>query len=68
MYCLLLSCEGANGCLQRSQGTQPVGRGTRVILFDDVGRGTTDDAFTWYEYGRPGTFKYINLQHAVNAK
>jgi hypothetical protein len=68
-------CEGFNGCLQRSQGTQPVGRGTRVILFD-VGRGTTDDAFTWYEYGRPGTFRCINMhyqtdsneQRAVNAE
>jgi hypothetical protein len=26
--------------------------GTRVILYDDMGRGTTDDTFTWSEYGR----------------
>lgn len=28
-----------------------------MLLFDDVGRGTMDDAFTWYEYGRPGEFQ-----------
>ena len=52
------SCAYINDCLKHSQGTQPATRGTRVILLDDVGRGTMDDAFTWYEYGRPGTFKF----------
>lgn len=26
--------------------------GTRVILYDDMGRGTTDQSYTWSEYGR----------------
>lgn len=34
-------------------GTQPEGRPTTVILFDDLGRGTTDMTYTWNEYGRP---------------
>ena len=40
-------------------GKQPLeskGRGTRVILFDDLGRGSMDSSFTWYEYGRPSIF------------
>ena len=28
-------------------------RPTKVILYDDMGRGTNDDSFTWNEYGRP---------------
>jgi acid phosphatase type 7 len=31
-------------------------RGTRVILYDDLGRGSTDDTYTWDEYGRPAIF------------
>ena len=34
-------------------GTQPPGRPTTVILYDDMGRGSSDDSFTWHEYGRP---------------
>lgn len=34
-------------------GSQPPTRPTRVILFDDLGRGSTDDTYTWNEYGRP---------------
>jgi hypothetical protein len=45
-------------------GTQPPTRPTRVILYDDFGRGTTDDTFTWYEYGRPA----INTTMAVAAE
>ena len=44
------------------QGTQPVGRGTRLILVDDVGRGSMDDSFTWGEYGRPGTYAPTFIQ------
>lgn len=34
-------------------GTQPPSRPTTVILFDDLGRGSLDDTYTWREYGRP---------------
>lgn len=44
------------------QGTQPPTRGTRVLLFDDVGRGGMDDAYTWYEYGRPGTASHCTVE------
>jgi len=40
-------------------GTQPSAdkkRGTRVVLFDDLGRGSTDMTYTWYEYGRPAIY------------
>ena len=46
------------------QGTQPVGRGTRLILVDDVGRGSNDDSFTWGEYGRPGTYAPIFIERS----
>jgi len=42
-----------------AKGQQPPAdknRGTRVILFDDLGRGSNDDSFTWYEYGRPSIY------------
>jgi hypothetical protein len=28
-------------------------RPTKVILYDDMGRGSMDNSFTWNEYGRP---------------
>lgn len=34
-------------------GTNPPTRPTTVVLFDDLGRGSTDMTYTWYEYGRP---------------
>lgn len=34
-------------------GTQPPNRPTTAILFDDLGRGSTDMSYTWNEYGRP---------------
>ncbi len=34
-------------------GQQPKDRGTRVIIYDDLGRGSNDMTYTWYEYGRP---------------
>lgn len=37
-------------------GTQPSATGTRVILYDDLGRGSTDDTYTWNEYGRPAVY------------
>lgn len=35
---------------------------TRVILYDDLGRGSDDQAYTWNEYGRPAysTIKSVN--------
>ena len=34
-------------------GQKSKGRGTRLIMYDDLGRGSTDDSYTWHEYGRP---------------
>ena len=47
-----------------SSGEQPSDRPTTIILYDDLGRGSTDDTYTWYEYGRPA----INTTMAVNAE
>ncbi len=38
------------GVLTQADGTV---RPTRAILFDDLGRGSNDTSYTWYEYGRP---------------
>lgn len=37
-------------------GIQPPNRGTRVVLFDDLGRGSSDNTYTWYVlvYVTPG--------------
>lgn len=37
-------------------GSNPPDRGTTVILFDDLGRGSTDMTYTWNEYGRPSIY------------
>ena len=34
-------------------GTNPPTRPTTAILYCDMGRGSTDDTYTWNEYGRP---------------
>lgn len=39
-------------------------RPTTVILYDDLGRGTLDDTYTWNEYGRPA----IKTAMSVGAK
>jgi len=44
-------------------GTQPKDRPTTVILYDDMGRGSTDMSYTWNEYGRPS----ISTAAAVGA-
>jgi hypothetical protein len=36
-------------------------RGTRVLLFDDMGRGSTDDTYTWNEYGRPSIYTAMSI-------
>ena len=33
-------------------GEQPPNRPTKLILYDDLGRGSTDDTYTWNYYGR----------------
>ena len=39
-------------------------RPTRAILYDDLGRGSTDMSYTWNEYGRPS----VNTMYAVGAE
>ena len=34
-------------------GTNPPSRPTTAVLYCDMGRGSTDDTYTWNEYGRP---------------
>lgn len=47
-------------------GTQPSTRPTRVILYDDMGRGSTDDTYTWNEYGRPAIETMYAVGHEVS--
>jgi hypothetical protein len=46
-------------------GTQPSTRGTTVVLYDDMGRGSTDDTYTWNEYGRPSIETMYSVGHQV---
>lgn len=48
-------------------GTQPPSRPTVAILYDDLGRGSADMTYTWYEYGRPayGTICAIGAEVAA---
>ena len=39
-------------------------KGTRVILYDDMGRGSTDQSYTWSEYGRASLW----TEYAVGAE
>ncbi len=48
-------------------GSQPNNRGTRAILFDDLGRGSTDMTFTWNEYGRPSIRTAEMVAPEINA-
>jgi hypothetical protein len=34
-----------------TRGTNPPNRPTSIIFFDDLGRGSNDEAYTWYNYG-----------------
>jgi hypothetical protein len=47
-------------------GTQPPTRPTTVILYDDMGRGTQDNSYTWNEYGRPSVFTAMAVGAEVN--
>ncbi len=48
-------------------GSHPPSRSTRMILFDDLGRGSTDDTYTWNEYGRPAIFTMMSIGAQVAA-
>lgn len=50
--------------LPPAAGEQPANRPTTVVLFDDLGRGSNDMAYTWTEYGRPA----YNTTMAVGAE
>ena len=50
--------------LPPAAGQQPPSRPTTVVLFDDLGRGSNDMAYTWTEYGRPA----YNTTMAVGAE
>lgn len=47
-------------------GTQPPKRPTRAIMFDDLGRGSTDQSYTWNEYGRPSVTTFMAIGAEVN--
>jgi hypothetical protein len=42
-------------------GKQPQNRPTTVVLFDDLGRGSTDHTYTWNEYGRPAIYTAMSV-------
>jgi len=48
-------------------GTQPFDRPTTVILYDDMGRGSTDMTYTWNEYGRPSIYTAESVGALVQA-
>ena len=53
-----------------ADGTGKVGdaepvRFTRVILYDDLGRGSLDMSYTWNEYGRPSIFTLMAVGYEV---
>mmetsp|Transcript_110172 Transcript_110172/g.215975 ORF Transcript_110172/g.215975 Transcript_110172/m.215975 type:complete len:633 (+) Transcript_110172:7-1905(+) len=47
-----------------SEGTV---RPTRAILYDDLGRGSSDSTYTWNEYGRPALLTMESVASYVNA-
>lgn len=47
-------------------GTQPKNRPTRVIIYDDLGRGTLDESYTWNEYGKPAIYTSMAVGHEVS--
>ena len=48
-------------------GTQPPNRPTTVALFDDLGRGSTDESYTWNEYGRPSVYTTMAVAAEIEA-
>ena len=47
-------------------GQQPPDRGTTIILFDDLGRGSLDHSYTWNEYGRPSIYTAMSIGEEIN--
>jgi hypothetical protein len=47
-------------------GQQPPSRPTTVVLFDDLGRGSNDDAWTWYHYGAASFNTTKSVGHRVS--
>ena len=50
-------------CVPPLAGTQPPSRPTTAVLLCDMGRGSSDDTYTWNEYGRPA----YNTSNSVGA-
>lgn len=48
-------------------GQQPLNRPTRVALYDDLGRGSSDSSYTWNEYGRPAYSTILSLGARIAA-
>jgi len=48
-------------------GKVPKTRPTRVVLYDDLGRGSMDGTFTWNEYGRPSMYTVMAVGAEVAA-
>ena len=46
-------------------GQQPVDRSTTIILYDDLGRGSLDQSFTWNEYGRPSMYTAMAIGEEI---
>ena len=50
-------------------GTQPPNRPTTIVWFDDLGRGSNDQAWTWNHYGEASIFTSKSVGHlAANGK
>jgi hypothetical protein len=39
---------------------------TTVIAFDDLGRGSLDDSYTWNEYGKPAIYTAMSAANRIN--
>ena len=46
-------------------GQQPTNRGTTIILYDDLGRGSLDHSYTWNEYGRPSMYTAMSIGEEI---
>lgn len=46
-------------------GRQPLDRPTTLILYDDLGRGSLDQSYTWNEYGRPSVYTIMSVGEEV---
>jgi len=48
-------------------GQQPLSRPTTAILFDDLGRGSSDMTYVWNEYGRPAQYTIMSVAAEIAA-